>query len=272
MNKTLGVIFTIIYTLIAFFLGVLMGIHGPELTLPSSIGFLGIAIGILWWIYFFIKRKNFRRSSMIFSLASVGVGLLLVGAIIASRNPLIQLEESRDAKHAASVEVLNMKDEILFSKTGNPIGVRLNYQMRFPDSDYFWQSVSISPKDQLGASIWASMQMVNRNIEPPMTSTDPSKYAVRYEQGKTYKFTVDMIPDFVIQNVDKTKQCIKKPSKDYVDTFQKLIQNEDVRFDIIVSGTEFTGITANTYSFKEFYDSAIKEGALECAENQTNHF
>ena len=88
-----------------------------------------------------------------------------------------------------------------------------------------------------------------------------------------YHFTVDMIPDFMIQNVDKTKMCIKKPSKDYIDTFQKLIQrNEDVRFDIIVSGTEFTGITANTYSLKEFYDSAIKEGAFECAENQTTQF
>ena len=83
---------------------------------------------------------------------------------------------------------------------------------------------------------------------------------------------VRMIPDFVIQNVDKTKQCIKKPPKDYVDTFQKLIQNEDVRFDIRVSGTEFTGVTAKTYSFKEFYDSAVKEGAFECGENQTNHF
>lgn len=273
MNKTIGIIFTIIYTLIAFFLGILMSVHGPALTLQFSIGFLGIAIGILWWIYFFVKRQNFRRSSMIFFFSAIGVGLLLLGAIIASRNPLIQLEESRDAKHAASTEVLDMKDEVLYSKTGNPIGIRLNYQMRFPDNDYFWQSVSISPKDHLGASIWASMQMVNRNIEPPMTSTDPSKYAVKYEQGKTYNFTVDMIPDFVIQNVDKTKQCIRKPSKDYVDTFQILIQNnEDVRFDIIVSGTEFTGVTTNTYSFKEFYDSAIKEGALECAENQTNHF
>lgn len=272
MNKTIGIIFTVIYALIAFFLGVLMDIHGPELTLPSSIGFLSIAIGILWWNYFFIKRKNVRRGSMIFFFSAVGVGLLLVGAIIASRPALIILEESRDKKHAVSTEVFDMKDEVLYSKTGNPIGVRLNYQMRFPDSDYFWQSVSISPKDHLGASIWASMQMVNRNIEPPMTSTDPSKYAVRYEQGKTYKFTVDMIPDFVIQNVDKTKQCIRKPSKDYVDTFQKLIQNEDVRFDIMVSGTEFIGITANTYSFKEFYDSAIKEGAFECGENQTNHF
>lgn len=265
MNKTIGIIFTIIYTLIAFFLGVLMSVHGPELTLQFSIVVLGIAIGILWWIYFFVERKNFTRSSTIFSFSAIGVGILLVGAIIASRYPLTQLEEYRDKKHSANVEVLNMKDEILFSQTGKPVGVRLNYQMRFSDNDYFWQSVSIIPKDHLGSSIWASMQMVNRNIQPPMVSTDPSKYAVRYENGKTYNFTVDMIPDFVVQNVDKTKQCIKKPSKDYADTFQKLIQsNEDIHFDIMVSGSQFTGITTNTYSFKEFYDSAIKEGAFEC--------
>ncbi len=235
--------------------------------------FLGIAIGTLWWIYFSVKRQNLRKSSVIYFFSAIGVGMLLVGAIFTIQNPLIQLEEYRDKKHAASTEVLNMKDEILFSKTGNPVGVRLNYQMRFPDNGYFWQSVSISPKDHLGASVRTSMQMVNRNIQPPMTSTDPSKYAVRYEQGKTYNFTVDMIPDFVIQNVDKTKLCIKKPSKEYLDTFQKLIQGkEDVRFDIRVSGTEFTQTTANAYNFKEFHDSAIKEGAVECAENQTTHF
>jgi tRNA(His) 5'-end guanylyltransferase len=61
-----------------------------------------------------------------------------------------------------------------------------------------------------------------------------------------------------------------KPPKEYSDAFQKLVQsNEQVHFNIRVSGTKFSNVTANTYNLKKFYDSAIKEGAFECAENQT---
>ena len=269
MNKIIGIIFTILYAVIAYFLALLMSVHGPELILPFSIGFLVIAIVVLWCVFFFVKRQNFKHSSVIFFFSSVGVGLLLVGTIILSWEPLVGLDVYRSEKHSQNTEVSNMTDEILFSPKGNPIGIRLKYSMRFPDNNYFWESSSMSPEKYLGVSIWADMRIANRNIEPPMIGTDPLKY----EQGKTYNFTVDMIPYFVIQNVDKTKLCIMNPPKEYAAAFQKLIQNnEAVRFNIRVSGTKFTGITTNTYSPKEFYDTAIKEGAFECKGNQTIYF
>jgi len=269
MNKSVGIIFTIIYIVLTYFLALLMSVHGPELILQFSIGFLIIAIVILWWIYFFVKRRNFKHSTIIFFFSALGVGLLLVGTIIASWKPLVDLDIYRLEKHSANTEVSNMTDEILFSPKGNPIGIRLKYSMRFPDNNYFWESSSMSPEKYLGVSIWSDMRIANRNIEPPMIGTGPLKY----EQGKTYNFTIDMIPYFVIQNVDKTKLCIMKPPKEYTDAFQKLIQNnESVHFNIKVSGTKFSGITTKTYSPKEFYDSAIEEGAFECKENQTIYF
>lgn len=269
MNKIIGIIFTLIYIVVASFLAILLKVHGPELMIYFAAGYLVIAVIALWWIYFFVRRRNLKRSAVIFFFSGLGIGLLLIGAIIGSRIPLVELDIYRSEKHAEGTEVFNMEDEILFSKMGNPIGVRLHYQMRFPDNNYFWELPHVSPEKDLGVSIWTDMRIANRNIEPPMIGTNPLKY----EQGKTYNFTIDMISYFVIQNVDKTKLCIMKPPKEYADAFQKLIQNnEAVRFNINVFGTKFSEFTTNAYSPKVFYDSAIKEGAFECTENQIIYF
>ena len=269
MNKIIGIIFTILYTALAYFLALLMSVHGSEFIFQFSIGFLIIAIVVLWWIYFFVKRRNFRRNTLIFFFCALGIGLLLAGTIIASWTPLVGLDVYRSEKHALNTGVSNMRDEFLFSPKGNPVGIRLKYSMRFPDSNYFWEFPSMSSEKYLNVSSWSDMRIANQNIEPSMIGTNPLKY----EQGKTYNFTVDMIPYFVIQNADKTKECIMKPPKEYTDAFQKLVQSgEQVHFNIIVSGTQFTGITTNAYNLKEFYDSAIKEGAFECKENQTIFF
>lgn len=220
-----------------------------------------VAIAALWWIYFLIKRRNFRRNTLIFSLSALGVGLLLVGTIIASWEPLLDWDIHRQEKRAGNTEVLDMRDETLLSSRGNPIGIRLRYSMRFPDNNYFWHSASMDPEKYLGVSIWANMRIANRSIEPPMIGTDP----LRCEQGKTYNFIVDMIPYFVVHNPDETRRCILQPPKEYSDAFQRLVQSsERVHFNIRVSGTRFSGMTTNTCNLKEFYDGAIKEGAFEC--------
>ena len=260
MNKLVGVIFTISYACLALPLGLLLSVHGPDFIPYFSVGFLIIAIAALWGIYFFIERRDFRRKTLTFSLSASGVGLLLVGTIIASWEPILNWEIRLEDKRAANTEVLNMRDEILLSSKGNPIGIRLRYSMRFPDSNYFWHSAYVTPEKYLGVSIWSDMRIANRTIEPPMIGTDP----LRYEKGKLYDFTVDMLPSFVVPSRDKAGQCITLPPE-YTDAFQELIRSsERVHFNITVSGTRFRGITTNTYNLKEFYDSAIKEGTSEC--------
>ncbi len=149
MDKTIGIIFTIVYILGAFFLGV----HGPELILPFSIGFLSIAIGALWGSYYFVKRQNFRRSSVIFFFSAVGVGLLLVGAIITSRNPLIQLEESRDEilpPMAARPKHLLQKDLVLVQTADSKASEETRNVLKFFYSLSKKESVNILIGQQVG--------------------------------------------------------------------------------------------------------------------------
>ena len=248
MNKSIGIIFTLGYILvISFIVGMANSLVGiSSLMIPFAIGFLVVAIIALWFIYLF------KFSSTVFFCSGLGIGLLLIGTFLASGRSINKLDDPPIAK------VYNMKDEILFSKMGNPIGIRLNYQMRFPDN----KLVTMYPEKHFHVDIWAGMHIANQNSEPPMIATNPPKH----ERGKFYNFTIDMIPNFLIPNIDKTKPlCIAKMPKEYADAFQKLLQNnEAMHFSIEVWDTKYREVTANNYSLKEFYDGAIKEGLLEC--------
>lgn len=242
----------------------LLSRHGPGLIGYFAAGYLIIAIISLWRINTIINRSNSKRKSNDFFFSGLVIAVLLVGAIFASLELLADIEIYQMEKHAEDTEVFDMKDEILFSQKGNPIGIRLRYSMRFPDNNYFWESPTMSSETYLGGI--SMMYPANLTINPPMIGTDP----LRYEKGKIYNFTIDMMPTFIIQNVDKTKSCIRKPPVEFKDAFQKLIQsNETISLTIRILGTRYVGVTNNTYNIKLFYDSAIKEGAFECNEDLT---
>jgi hypothetical protein len=83
--------------------------------IPFAIGCLVVGIIALWCIYFFVKL-----STTAFFFSGLGIGLLLIGTFLASARSISKLNETPIAK------VYNMKDEILFSKMGNPIGIKLS--------------------------------------------------------------------------------------------------------------------------------------------------
>src|SRR5262245_59931226 len=119
MNIIIGIVFTILYAFLTFFGAGAMSVHGPELLLHFSIGFLVIAIAALWSSYFPLNRRNLRHNTLSFFCCALGVGLLLVGEIIASWDPLVELDVYRSERHAAQTFVFNMRDELLLSPKGN---------------------------------------------------------------------------------------------------------------------------------------------------------
>src|SRR5919197_1174713 len=107
MNMIIGMVFTVLYAVLSFFLALAMSIHGPELIVHFSAGFLVIAIAAIWSIYFFLRRRDPRYKTLIFSSCALGIGLLLGGTIIASREPLVNLDVYRMERHAANTAVSN---------------------------------------------------------------------------------------------------------------------------------------------------------------------
>src|SRR5690242_16329662 len=121
MNKWIGFLFTLIYIVLAGFMALIMSVHGPELIGYFAAAYLLIAVAALWWIYYFVERRQLRRSRLIFSLSGSGLGLLLAGTLFASWSPLVVLDVYRSEKRAANTQVFDMRDELLLSQNGNPI-------------------------------------------------------------------------------------------------------------------------------------------------------
>jgi hypothetical protein len=189
------------------------------------------------------------------------LGIFFVAASSATWSPLVDREVARSERIAAATQVFNVHDEIFLSQKGNPIGIRLRYSIRFPNSDYFWHSPLLQVATDLTAGIWADGRITNQVIQPLMLSVGGVQ---RYEKGKTYDFTTDFIPNFLIWSADKTRQCIVKPPPEYATGFEELrTKGASIRYRISIAGTKYQGFTENEYNPKTFYESAEKEGAVQ---------
>lgn len=260
IDRILGILFSLLLLSLGWVLAVLGSVHGPALFPYFVMGYAVAAVVILWAAYFFIRRRGYRHRTLLFGASGVVLGAALVGASLLSWGALGEWEMARQERIAAATQVFNLRDEPLLSAKGNPIGVRLHYSMRFPNSDYFWHTPSLRASKDFGASIWADGQFTEPAVTPPLVPGENT--APRYEQGKQYDFTADVLPYFLVWNKEKTQLCILEPPAHYETGFQRLIAGESIRYKIHVNGTKFEGETANAYSPKTFYESATKEGAV----------
>ena len=275
MNKVIGLLFSLVYIVVVCFLAVLGSVHGASFFPYFELSFLVIALSVLWWLWFFIPRRTPRHASAVFTLCGAGIGLLLVLASFVSQGPLIDWDVRQMQRRAAATEVFKMRDEILLLEERTPIGIRLKYSVRFPNSDYYWQSPFLYPQTDLGHEV--GWNIVQQTIEPPMqivtagTDVVPIEtahlppVARRYEQGQVYTVTVDLVPDFLALSSDRSKLCIVTPPTQYAAALKKLLAaQKNTFYKITVSGTNYSGLTQKSYSLKDFYDAALKEGASEC--------
>lgn len=264
MNKILSVIFTLIYFSIGLFFFA-ASVHAPNFFPYSVLVFLALSIAVLWWAYYLIRNSKLKYKTLGLLLSGLVIAGLMVGACFLSLNVLSEIEIYEDKKQAANTKVLNMQEELLYSQAGNPIGVRLKYSMIFPKNDYFWQLPTMDPQQYLNINILANMRNTTQVIEPSMIAK--VKEAPKFEKDKNYNFVMDMVPNFIGQDFKTKKICIIAPQAAYVARFNEIMADEKlkIKYVISISGTEYTAPTKNLYSLKTFYDSAIKEGAVQCA-------
>lgn len=262
IDRLLGILFTLLLLSLGWVLAVLGSVHGPALFPYFVMGYAVVAVALLWACYWFVRRRGYRHKSLLFGVAGVFLGAALIGASLLSWGALVDWEVAQQERTAAATEVFNMHDEPLLSANGNPIGVRLRYSMRFPNSDYFWHTPSLHAEKDFGVSIWADGSFAEPTVTPPLI---PGKNtAPRYEKGKQYDFTADILPMFLVKNKDMTKLCILEPPPDYHAAFERMVSSgETLHYNIGVNGTKFAGETRNAYSPRTFYESAVKDGAMK---------
>jgi hypothetical protein len=176
-------------------------------------------------------------------------------------------------------EVSETTYEALMSDHGNVIGLRLRYAMRVSQDGYYSFSPSVWPiyADERSRGR-IEMQPIALNVDPLPEGLNLKTSALQlryggggtYRAGKTYRFVVDTIPNFAIQNAQRTRFCIMHPS------FQSSLATESSWRSLVTSdkpvsyGTKigWTAFRGRTESFSGpgvFYRSFLKEGAQECS-------
>jgi len=256
--RMLGILLSLLLLSLGWVLAVLGSVHGPALFPYFVMGYAVAAVAILWAAYIFVRSRGYRHQTLLFGACGVVLAGALVGASLLSWGALGEWEMARQERVAGATQVFNLRDEPLLSATGNPIGVRLHYSMRFPNSDYFWHTPSLRAEQDFGASIWADGGFAEPTATPPLL---PGKNtAPRYEAGKEYEFTADILPYFLVRSRDGAKLCLLEPPAHYRAGFERLM-GQSIRYKVSINGTKFEAVTQNTYRPKAFYESAVKEGA-----------
>jgi hypothetical protein len=161
-------------------------------------------------------------------------------------------EETRYLQqNMANARVWNVHDELLPSKHGYPIGIRLSYSIRFPQTMRYNQSQIVQANF---GKYFVYMQPKNTTVNPPMNHTEG------YRGGTDYSFQIDMWPFFIRDNDRSGNYCIW-----HVPAVDDLSKNDSrVRFQIRIPDANFEGLTENSYSPGLFYNGVIQEGAKDC--------
>ena len=245
-------------------------IHGAG---PSSfLAFLPAAIGLgmLWAGYVFLKRMNIRRMTLVF--ASYALGIVLINEVLLPATPLKALLGQRAAE---AVDVRSVRDELLLSARGNPIGIRITFDAVVPRTGEYFISASALSRvaDEM---LWPlNFGHSNPSIIDPTPSPGESPFDV-FQKGTVYTFTVDLMPDFLSFREPETAPCLVNVTTSYIPeaaflTALSKSRNMKYRGEIHVGGPQSTRsavvheyVTSRDYDVEAMYRTIAIEGNRRC--------
>jgi hypothetical protein len=227
----------------------------------SLAGMAALSSFLLWMFCRFWMGRASR------GLAGVIVaGFLLPAVIVEVPRELSRFQRHRaevlDARVKTESRLISMEDEELLSAAGHPVGVRLRYQVHYPE----------------GGEIIA-------HIPAASLSTAPSPYvggfgagrkASRALNGTDYAITVDLLPDFMPrmivfpdQSEDPTNRCfhwtLGAPGPWGDSSRDAVLDTSPKTFRIDLGTPRYSAPTHGTYDLRRFYEGAKQEGAKECS-------
>ncbi len=176
------------------------------------------------------------------------------------------------------VEVSEATYEPLMSNRGNVIGIRLRYAVRVSHDGNYSLQPWVRP-------LYANENLRSVEMHPIAVIADPLPEGLNaktaelhlrygggatYRAGKIYRFVVDTIPSFAIQNAQRTRFCIMrstfKGSPALEATWRSITMSDHpVSYGTNIKWTTFAGRTDSFSGLGVFYRSFLKEGAQECS-------
>jgi len=223
----------------------------------------GLCSFLLWISYSVWAARGARKLESLLLIALslpvvlYGIPIAVLGVLSIQQKQLMEI----DSQVKKEASMLTIKDQELLTDLGNPVGVRVRYQVRYPK----------------GAEALIS------HLPPANLSSAPDPYAkgfwVRSNQFRAlsatdYELISDVVPDFMPQMLRFVQDpripgsggkdpCFNWPGGSSERT--AVLNTPPQSFRIYVTEPAFSGPTHGSYDLHRFYESAVKEGAKECS-------
>jgi len=244
-----------------------------------------IAIGavlvpiVLLWITFTLLRRS-RTGA--WKYVVVGLVIMTIFEVLLPVSPISTTLKSMSQQSAIDNAIITgIHDELLFSANGNPIGVRVTYDVEFPRDGVYSVSSTLYSLDERYHHYQTSMShFASRRIEPE-AEVDGSGGRI-FKKGIRYRLIDDVLPGFIYISEYNTKKmskgdiCLFERESQTItlDDLHSLLR-EDIKarykMEVHVGANSYfvnrrfiSSETSNTYSHKIFYESALKESAKPC--------
>ena len=179
--------------------------------------------------------------------------------------------------------VLDMTYEPFHSSDGSPIGLRLRYRIRFAADALIAAVPSVSPRysnrDWLGV---VKMKPLQGNITPApefrgarsLADVIAHRGRASYRAGVTYSFTIDMVPDYVIQGVRSGQFCLyERKFERRLDRWAAVrASTAPVSYSLSIDDLDYDAEVPSFFSQRTFYESFVQGGATDCGPTGNNRF
>lgn len=284
--------FTALYALIAAGVLVTAG-HASHALGAFTWSWLGGALLLLWAGWFLLRGSRSRGRVVVFLFEGALLGSLALGLPLAATS----YEDAQHLTALAHTEIGNVQDAVLHSPGGDPIGVRLSFNARFPSSAGYVVYPFLKPSSAFFERIRArlpkgaydpaplDLRVIKRSVTPqpqdprgdaPAALRDPTS-RLDFSQGVRYRFVFDLAPSYLRRVGPGGTLCIAWPTaQDWWSSktmFRALIEADaPTHYEVAINGTPYGDIvdgappeqTAHAYDPHDFYASAEREHLPAC--------
>jgi hypothetical protein len=214
-------------------------------------------------------------------------------SVAADREMRARLEEQAAASPGGTIviprpQISELTSEPLVSRNGSEIGIRLRYQVQFSADGLFVVTPHVFPL--FANPNWrgrVTMKVHEGSVEPkPGTVGAGSVQDIllyhgpgQYKAGVAYRFMLDLIPDYVIYNAEKTRTCIYAEKFKVVgappalDTWDAIRTSDlPLKYRVDFSQADFYGEIQQGQPQRIFFEGFLREGAFDCGPQPTIHF
>lgn len=261
-HRRIALILTVSYWIAAALVATFIPRGGwIDLRWPIAIYFFAIPATILLWVV--VMGVHFLRPALPpsrFALIGVALPFVYVAVAVAGGRWLSEERTQRLEEQLRVASLATFDDEPLTGAKG-PIGVRLRYSVAYPrglDLDEGHGAFS-----QLGTSSSRNTFVIMRRVVAPRVSG-------RYQPG-TYEITEDFVPIFLPPSL--LYAASEPAASDHCFRWSTTITRQEVlgknaellAVAVYLSHTAIERPTKHPYRLADFYATAAREGAVDCA-------